>query len=187
MEKSMNKIAAAFYLLLLISGCSSQPNTQELKEVPSVKLLRSADPAQVLPAFTTFSWNDSYHIILSRAGGELNAQLKEYIRSELIAYLQSRGYRYQSDPAQAEVIFGFLYAVQNTAADKGAQEKFGQLPGGKAHYSKATFMLSVLDAELQKVYWRAALQGADLEKEPQRRYIQALLQVMLSGIPDAGR
>ncbi|PKH04502.1 DUF4136 domain-containing protein, partial [Psychromonas sp. MB-3u-54] len=61
------------------------------------------------------------------------------------------------------------------------------LPG----YKQGTVMLNVLSADLNKVYWRSAMQGInDLEqiKEDETgERLQSVLGIMMGDFPSAGR
>lgn len=196
----MKKIALIFVSLIssiVLVACSSQPQPNLQKTAERMTVLSSAKPAAVLPAFTTFTWNDQYNQVLSAVNNKEETSVKAYIRRELTTYLNSKGYRYQPDPAQADVVIGFLFALEDELADKAILDKFGLLPGLskttalEPRYAKGTFLLSVLDNELKKVYWRSALQGfVDLEQDQQAgnsERMQRILQIMMGGFPKAGR
>ena len=200
----MKKIAVAVALLVTLvalAACSSstQVPSQQDKEPESserIVVVSSASPADVLPAFTTFTWNDGYHSVLSAVNEQQEEAVKGYIREQIIAYLQTKGYRYQSDPGQADVVFGFLVALEDAVADKIMLNRFGLPPAqnqGRSvrGYQEGTLLLTVLDTGLQKVYWRSAVLGlVDLEKEQQDIYsdrMQRILEIMLGGFPKAGR
>jgi hypothetical protein len=197
----MKKIVVAvalFISLIMLSACSSSPSEPQ-KEAAQLQsraermtVVNSGEPMKVLPAFTTFTWNDGYNHILSAVDNQQADALKSYIREQIITYLKTKGYRYQADPAQADVVLGFLFALQDAHVNKGIQSQFGSLPGmAKFDYKKGTFLLTVLDSELNKVYWRSAVQGfVDLEKERQAANnlpIQNILGIMMGGFPKAGR
>lgn len=198
----MNKIAVTAGLLIslvALAGCSSSveaplQQVAEPKKAQRMRVVSSAKAADVLPAFSTFTWNEEYNYVLSAANDNQEEQVKAYIRSELLTYLKSKGYQYQPDPVQADVVIGFLFALDDAIAGKTVQEKFGLLPGldkSRRGYGKGTLLLEVLDAELKKVYWRSALQGfVDLEKDRQDINgvrMQNILEIMLGGFPKAGR
>ena len=199
----MKKIAVTLaYLLSLVAlaACSSSPQepSQQGKAVERAArmvVVSSAKPADVLPAFTYFTWNDGYNSVLSAADDKQADAVQAYIRQELITYLKKKGYQYQPDPAQADVVFGFLFALEDASADKAIQAKFGLLPAVNRSrapgYKKGTLLFTVLDTGLKKVYWRSALQGlADLEKERQNANstrMQKILDIMLGGFAKAGR
>ncbi|MCW8996521.1 MAG: DUF4136 domain-containing protein [Psychromonas sp.] len=185
--------------LIALAACSSLPKPQPVQaqnNAARMIVVNSGKPAEVLPAFTTFSWNDEYSVVLSAPDEQQENALRAYIRNELIAYLKTKGYQYQPDPSQADVVIGFLFAQENTFADKTTQSKFGVLPNmqrkgvSKPGYKKGTLLLAVLNADLNKVYWRSALQGfAGLETEMQdvnSMRMQSILAVMLGGFPKAG-
>ena len=197
----MKKIAllvTLFISLLMLSGCSSsfedsriaQPELSAKPERMTVAY--SAEAVKVLPAFTTFTWHEGYSAVLAVKNKQQAAAAQAYIKQQLITYLQTKGYRYQADPAQAEMVIGFLFAVNDARANKSIYSRFGTVPGmTQAAYKKGSFLLTVLDSELQKVYWRAALQGyGDLETESNAANsapMQKILDIMLGGFPKAGR
>lgn len=190
-------------LFFLLSGCAHYEKEKQLEEVEQQKtaqrmtVVSSGKPASVLPAFTTFTWNDEYTRVLSAINGNNESEIKTYIKEEIITYLRSKGYVYQSDPIQADVVIGFLFALEDDAADQLIQEKFGLLPGLNkdvmkgTRYSKGSFLLALLDTDLKQVYWRSAMQGfVDLEKDkndPETDRMQAILRMMMGDFPKAGR
>jgi hypothetical protein len=194
-----------FISVLLLTACSSQISspTAQLKpaegqkKVLPMRVVSSAKPADVLPAFTTFSWNEKYNRVLAAVDSDNENMLKTYIRSELITYLATKGYQYQSNPARADVVIGFLFASQDALADKNIQERFGLVPARNKslvtapHYKKGTLLLSVLDRDLKTVYWRSAVQGfVDLEKDKSTgsdHRLRQVLALVMAGFPKAGR
>lgn len=202
----MNRIILSFNLfvaLMVLSACTSSPSQEQLQQAEAQRaaqrmtMVSSGKPVDVLPAFTSFAWSEQYNRVLSAVNSDNQQAIKYYIRNELITYLQSKGYQYQPDPMQADVVIGFLFALEDDIADKTIQEKFGLVPGLKNHtqsvprYKKGTFLLAVLDADLKKVYWRSAMQGfVDLEKDkndPNTDKMQKILQLMMGEFPEAGR
>lgn len=195
--KKMAVTLACLISLVALGACSSsvQEQTQQAKvqkKAERMTVVSSAEPAEVLPAFTTFTWNDGYNPVLSAVNDKQKNAVKTYIRDEVITYLKTKGYRYQADPDQADMVIGFLFALQDARADKTIRSKFGSLPGiTKSGYKKGTFLLTVLDAQLKNVYWRSAVQGlVDLEKDRQdvnSVRMQNILEIMMGGFPKAGR
>ncbi len=202
----MKKIAltvSLFISLIALAACSSSSPESQIEQakvqrkVERMTVVSSGKPADVLPAFTTFTWNEQYNRVLSAVNNDNENAIKGYIRDELITYLETKGYRYQPDPMQADVVIGFLFALEDDIADKTIQDKFGLVPGlnksivTDPRYEKGTFLLAVLDAELKEVYWRSAMQGfIDLEKDkndPSTHRMQAILQLMMGSFPKAGR
>ncbi|MFT6986509.1 MAG: hypothetical protein ACJAT7_002350 [Psychromonas sp.] len=203
----MNKIVLTLSLLIsfiALSACSSSATQAQLEQAEAQQLkaqrmtvVSSAKPANVLPAFTSFTWNDQYTQVLSAVNSEKEDEIKDYIRSEVIAYLQTKGYQFQPDPLKADLVIGFLFALEDDMADKTIQEKFGLVPGvnknvlSDPRYKKGTFLLAVLDAQLKKVYWRSAMQGfVDLEKDKNDKSVdrmQKILHLMMGDFPEAGR
>jgi len=202
----MNRIVLSlslFISLMVLSACSSSPSKAQLpaaeaqRTAPRMTLVSSGKPADVLPAFTSFAWSDQYNRVLAVANSDNQQAIKSYIRNELITYLQSKGYQYQADPMQADMVIGFLFAFEDDIADKTIQEKFGLVPGPKNNaqsvprYHQGTLLLAVLDADLKKVYWRSAMLGfVDLEKDkndPSTHKMQQILHLMMGAFPKAGR
>ena len=200
----MRKMVLLFGLLVFgfsLSGCTVSPETEmesEMqKQAARITLVSSASPRDALPAFTNFTWNNEYNLVLSADDNKSEQRFKAYVRSEIIRYLATKGYVYQADPAQAEVVLGFLFALKDDRADAGIQTKFGLLPRLRAakvnppRYTKGTVMLNVISADLKKVYWRSAMQGLqDLEKMPDDKTgerMQSVLDIMLGNFPPAGR
>lgn len=178
------------------SGAKSQKSEMDNKE-ERITLVSSANPSDVLPAFTSFAWDDEYNLVLSAADYKGEEQFKAYIRSEIIRYLETKGYVYQANPMQANVVLGFLVALKDDNANAGIQKKFGVLPRLHAtkvnspRYKQGTLMLNVLSADLKKVYWRSAMQGVtDLDKmqnDITSARMQSVLGIMMGNFPPAGR
>jgi hypothetical protein len=200
----MKKIALTVSFLIslfVLAACSSTSKQQaaqvaEQSNAQRMLVISSAEPADVLPAFVTFSWNEQYSAVLSAADSAQKSSVNDFIRNEVMTYLQKKGYQYQADASKADVVIGFLLALQDSVADNGLQERFGLLPSRKKNmvrrgYKEGTFLLTVLDAELKKVYWRSALLGGSALKkeitEQNRDYMQVILHSMLGGFPKAGR
>jgi|GEM_PF-2477191 len=189
---------------LSLSGCSASSPEAKLqqavmqKQAQRITLVSSASPKDVLPAFTNFTWNNEFSQILSGADNNRSEQrFQTYIRSEIISYLATKGYVYQADPTKAEVVLGFLFALEDDRANARIQQNFGLLPGLRAvkvnspRYKQGTVMLNVISADLKKVYWRAAMQGIkDLEKmqdDKTGERMQSVLDIMMGNFPSAGR
>lgn len=189
--------------LLSVIGCSTTPTETESQQAEAQKkaqrimVVSSGNPVNVLPAFTSFTWSDEYNLVLSAVNKQSEEQLKEYIRDEIISYLETKGYVYQADPLQADVVLGFLFALEDDVADKQIEERFGLLPGLSAgavndpRYRKGTLLLSVISNDLKKVYWRSAMQGfvdlANMQDENRSEKMQSVLQIMMGKFPQAGR
>ena len=184
--------------LFVLAGCSSSVEQVELQRKASrMTVVSSAKPAEVLPAFKTFTWNDEYSRVLSAINDDSESDIQQYIRNEIIIYLKTKGYEYQPDPIQADVVVGFLFALENDLADQKIQDKFGLLPGMNSQaitdkrYEKGSLLLAVLDTKLEQVYWRSALQGfVDFEKDradTSTHNLQKVLQMMMGDFPKAGR
>ena len=186
---------ASFFVL---TGCSSSAE-QAVQERKATRMtvVSSAKPADVLPAFKTFTWNDEYSRVLSAINEDSERDIQQYIRSEIIRYLKTKGYEYQPDPIQADVVIGFLFALEDDLADQKIQDKFGLLPGISSQgitdkrYEKGSVLLAVLDTRLEQVYWRSAMQGfVDFEKDEKddrTDNMQTVLGMMMGDFPQAGR
>lgn len=182
--------------IFIISGCTSVPVKEEHKE-NRMTVVSSANPAKVLPAFKTFTWNDDYSRVLSAVNSQSKIEVEEHIRSEIIRYLKTKGYVYQPDPIQADVVIGFLFALEDDLADQQIQDRFGLLPGVNRNaitdkrYEKGTFLLAVLDNKADLIYWRSAMQGfVDLENDrldDSTDHMQQVLNLMMGGFPQAGQ
>lgn len=197
----MKKIAVIICLLtsiFVLSACSSTVKKDESKvktKEQRMLVVTSAEPSKVLPAFTTFAWDDDYSEVLSSATPTQKSEIENYIRQELINYLKTKGYQYQPSAVQADVVIGFLYAVQDVPVNKSLQSRFGVLPSSKPvlrpSYPKGTLLVNVLDTQLQKVYWRSALLGFDdLEQQAslnRQGRMKVVLHSMLGRFPQAGR
>jgi len=198
LEISMKKIMLGFAFLLVLAGCSStvEDNAQERKTTRVIVVI-SAKPADVLPAFHTFTWNEKYSRVLSAINEDSEKDIQQYIRNQIIHYLKTKGYEYQPDPAEADVVIGFLFALEDDLADQKIQDRFGLLPGVSKsgvtdkRYEKGSLLFAVLDNNLEQVYWRSAMQGfVDFEKNrsaPNNESFQAVLEMMMGGFPNAGR
>ncbi|GLS92491.1 hypothetical protein GCM10007916_35630 [Psychromonas marina] len=160
-------------------------------------VVSSGKPDKVLPAFKTFTWNEDYNRVLSAVNQQSKIEVKEHIRAEIIRYLKTKGYVYQPDPIQADVVIGFLFALEDDLADQQIQDRFGLLPGinnsditGK-RYEKGTFLVAVLDNRAEFIYWRSAMQGfVDFEndrRDESTEHMQAVLDMMMGGFPQAGQ
>ena len=199
----MKKLYFLFVLVgmqLTLVGCSTQTTPvkeiQEQTEPQRLMIVSSGKPSKVLPAFTTYSWSEEYNQVLSSVVGQNKHEFKVYIREQLQAYLSTKGYEYRADPQQADVVVGFLFALENAIADQTIQERFGLLPGLKRtkandpRYEKGSLLLTVLDNQQKTIYWRSAVQGfVDLEKdrvESGSSRIQGILNMMLRDFPEAG-
>jgi hypothetical protein len=180
---------------LSLSGCSTSSSEAQLQpaemqeKAERITLVSSANPKKVLPAFRDFTWGNEYNLVLSAVDSKSEYQLKAYIRSEIIRYLETKGYVY--------VVIGFLFALQDDVANADIQENFGLLPRLRAAkvnllgYKQGTVMLNVLSADLKKVYWRSAMQGInDLDKIQEDKTgerLQSVLGIMMGDFPPAGR
>ena len=192
-----------FASLSMLFACSYSSEEEQLQlaetqsEVQRVTIVSSGEPANVLPAFTSFTWNEDYNKVLSAVDDSSEYEMKSYIRAQLIQYLATKGYVYQADPMQADVVVGFLFALETDVADELIQQRFGLLPGlnvdgiDDPRYEKGSLLLSVMSADLSAVYWRSALQGlVDLEKginDPSNERMQSILSMMMGRFPQAGR
>ena len=186
---------------LFLTGCNTTPTTAEKVEQKQkstrMTLVTSGKPADVLPAFTTFTWSDEYTRVLSAISDTTEKEIQEYLRNEIIINLNKKGYVYQPDPVKADVVIGFLFALEDDLADQKIQDKFGLLPGissrkvSNARYEKGSLLLAVLDTDLDRVYWRSAMQGfVDFERDrvnDKTKHLQMVLGQMLSGFPEAGK
>ena len=199
----MKKLYFLFVLVgiqLTLAGCSTQTTpvkeVQEKVETQRLMIVSSGKPSKVLPAFTSYSWSEEYNQVLSSVVGQNKQEFKMYIRDQIKAYLSTKGYEYKEDPKQADVVVGFLFALEDAVADQTIQERFGLLPGlrrAKANdprYEKGSLLLTVLDNQQKTIYWRSAVQGfVDLEKdrvESGSSRIQGILNMMLRDFPEAG-
>ena len=203
----MKKMVLAFYFIasfLVLTGCSSP--MQEVEQAEKIKqeykvarmtIVSSAKPVDVLPAFKSFTWHKDYSYVLSAINNDSENDIKEYIRNEIIRYLKTKGYVYQPNSAQADLVIGFLFALEDDLADQKIQDRFGLLPGVSAsgvtdkRYSKGSLLLAAIDIKLGKIYWRSAMQGfVDFEKDKHddtADKMQAVLDLMLGGFPKAGQ
>ena len=200
----MKKLYFLFVLVgmqLTLVGCSTQTTPvkeiQEQTEPQRLMIVSSGKPSKVLPAFTTYSWSEEYNQVLSSVPGQNKQEFKAYIREQIQAYLSTKGYEYKADPQQADVVVGFLFALEDAIADQTIQHRFGLLPGlrrAKAsdpRYEKGSLLLTVLDNQQKTIYWRSAVQGfVDLEKdrvESGSTRMQGILNMMLKDFPEAGQ
>ena len=196
-------LAGLLVSLLSVAGCTTTSTDSESKQAAAQKkaqritVVSSANPVDVLPAFTSFTWNNQYNLVLSATDNQSEEQLKEHIRGEIIQYLAGKGYLYQEDPLKADVVMGFLFSLEDDIADREIEERFGLLPGVNAkriddpRYRKGTLLLNVLSKDLKKVYWRSAMQGfvdlADTQDANRSAKMQSVLQIMMGDFPQAGR
>ncbi|WP_372881603.1 DUF4136 domain-containing protein [Psychromonas sp.] len=196
-------LAGLLASLLSVTGCSTSSSDRESKQAATQKkaqritVVSSANPADALPAFTSFTWKNQYNLVLSAIDNQSEKQLQEHIRGEIIRYLANKGYVYQENPLQADVVLGFLFALEDDTADRVIEKRFGLLPGVNAkgidapRYRKGTFLLNVISKDLKKVYWRSAMQGfvdlADTQDANRSAKMQSVLQIMMGDFPQAGR
>ena len=183
--------------IFVIAGCSSSVKEVELeRKATRMTVVSSGKPSKVLPAFNTFAWNEDYNKVLSTVNKSDETEVKTYIRDEIIRYLKTKGYVYQPDPIQADVVIGFLFALEDDLADQEIQNRFGLLPGvnndiSDKRYAKGSFLLAVLDNKAELVYWRSAMQGfVDFERDrtdDSIDHMQTVLSMMMKGFPQAGQ
>lgn len=195
--KKMNFLLVLLCAQLTLFGCTSQMVKTEGSKAKAqrITVVSSGKPADVLPAFTTYTWSKENSRVLSGVGDQSKEKLKGYISEEIKKYLSTKGYEYRENPKQADVIVGFLFALENSAADEKIQEKFGLLPGlatsgmKGTRYEKGSLLLAVFDNEEKETYWRSAVQGfVDLEKDSESaKRMQEILSMMLGGFPGAGK
>jgi len=199
--KNIRLILTMVSLQLFLLGCSSEPSELDNAKIEELNqplmIISSGKPSALLPAFTTYTWSSQYNRILFGPIKKDEAELQFYIRSELISYLNSKGYVYQKNAQQAEVIIGFLFALEDDVANQQLQNKFGLLPdvirsrSNQPRYKKGTFVLGVLDRASDKTYWRSAVRGfMDFENDATNQdtsRLPAILNMMLDGFPRAGR
>ena len=188
-------IIASFFI---ITGCSSSvEEVDQERKASRMTVVSSAKPAEVLPAFKSFTWNEDYSRVLSAVNDDSEREIQQYIRDEIIRYLETKGYVYQPDPIQADVVIAFLFALEDDLADQKIQQKFGLLPGISSanitdkRYEKGSFLLAVLDTRIETIYWRSAMQGfVDFEKDrgdKSTNNMQTVLGMMMGDFPQAGR
>lgn len=191
----MLSFIASFFVL---TGCSSSvEEVEQERKASRMTVVSSAKPSDVLPAFKSFTWSDEYSHVLSAVNDDNENVIQLYIQNEIIRYLKTKGYVYQPDPIQADVVIGFLFALEDDLADQKIQDKFGLLPGINTsgitdkRYEKGSLLLAVLDTELQTIYWRSAMQGfVDFEKDKENQStdnMQIVLGMMMGNFPEAGR
>ena len=185
----------SFFVLV---GCSSsiEKVEQEVSE-PKMMVVSSAKASEVLPAFKTFTWHNEYSLVLSASSNENKNDVQQYIAAEIIRYLETKGYHYQANPLEADVTIGFLFSLEDNLANQSIQNKFGLLPNviksgvTTKRYEKGSFLLMVLDNNLEQVYWRSGVQGfvgfeAD-KKSHTTNVMQIVLSLMMGDFPLAGR
>lgn len=197
--KKIGLLVGVLVSLLSVTGCSTNSSDTASKQAATqrIRVVSSANPASVLPAFTSFTWNDQYSQVLSATDSQSQKRVRDNIRVEIIQYLASKGYVYQANPLRADVVLGFLFALEDDSASKGIEKRFGLLPGMNANgnndhrYKKGTLLLNVLSKDLKKVYWRSAMQGfddlADTQDSDRSAKMQSVLQIMMGDFPQAGR
>jgi hypothetical protein len=184
--------------LFLLNACTSHEDEAiNAAKVQRLTIVSSGSPRDALPAFNTFSWRDQYSQVLSATDDKNASEIKEHIKSGIIKYLKTKGYVYQPDPIQADLVIGFLFALEDDIADKEIQQRFGLLPGVHSNgidtnsYKKGSLLLAVLDNRLTQVYWRSAMQGfVELEKDkndPTTERLQYILSMMMDDFPNAGQ
>lgn len=194
----MKKWSLLFTLVVLplvLAGCISQPVPAK-KETQRLMIVSSGKPSAVLPSFKTYSWSNDYNQVLSKVGSKNKGAYKGYVRQQIQTYLSTKGYEFRADPQQADVVFGFLFALEDAIGDKIIEQRFGLLPGVKRNldteprYKKGSFILAVLDPQEKTIYWRSAVKGfVDIEKdrvEGSSQQMQGILGLMLGDFPPAG-
>ena len=194
MQLILSIVLSAFVVI----GCSS--TTEKVvheRKTSRMTIVSSGKPTEVLPAFKYFTWRPEYSRVLSAINENSEREIQQYIQQEIIVYLKTKGYVYSPDQQQADVVIGFLFALEDDLADKNIQAKFGLLPGiasrkvSNIRYEKGSLLLAVLDKKLERVYWRSAMQGfVDFEKDranDHTHHLQAILGLMMKGFPKAGQ
>lgn len=185
----------------ILTGCSTSVEEvvveEQERKATRITVVSSGRPVDVLPAFKSFTWNAEYSKVLSAINDDSERDIQVYIKNQIIQYLQTKGYVYQPDPIQADVVVGFLFALEDDIADQMIQDKFGLLPGvnssgvSDARYEKGTLLLAVADTKLEQTYWRSAMQGfVDFEKDrtdTSTNNMQTVLDMMMGGFPRAGQ
>lgn len=199
MKKMLFAVVLSLSSLFLLScTASSEPSERdEQQKATRMTVVSSGKAANFLPSFKTYSWNQEYSRVLSALNDASEEQIQQYLRSEIALYLKTKGYVYQPDAQKADLVVGYLFALEDDLADREIQSKFGLLPGvasrkvSNARYEKGSLLIAFLDKDLKRVYWRSAMQGfVDFEKDRQdgsTNHIQSVLGLMLSGVPQAGK
>ncbi|RBW44942.1 DUF4136 domain-containing protein [Psychromonas sp. B3M02] len=183
---------------LVLAGCTSTPVVKEepIIEPEPLTLVSSGKPSKVLPSFTTYSWNDDYNFVLAKEEATMLV-LTPYIRQQVAKYMSSKGYKLVSNPDQAEMVIGFLFAADDVIANNQVEQRFGLIPGtvrekgADPRYKKGSLILSAMDNRTTKIYWRSAVRGfSDLERDKvttNGSKMQYILSMLLGDFPEAGR
>ena len=194
-------IVIQFFLLGCTHNASVTTNhTETAKESnkdPALIMVSSGKAHLLLPAFTTYTWSPEYNRILFGNKKNNEIKLQKYIREEIISYLKQKGYLYEENPEQADVIIGFLFAIKDDVGNKKLQQRFGLLPSvirnrvNTPRYQEGTFILAVLDNKGSKTYWRGGVKGLlNLEKEVKSKnnpLFPNVINLLLDDFPFAGK
>ena len=99
--KKITLILTMIGFQLLLLGCTAEPSEVKSSQVEELNqplmIISSGKPSTLLPAFTTYTWSSQYNRILFGPIKSDEKELQTYIRSELISYLNSKGYVYQKN------------------------------------------------------------------------------------------
>ncbi|MGJ8580951.1 MAG: DUF4136 domain-containing protein, partial [Psychromonas sp.] len=145
------------YLLLIVllqlglAGCTTTPVAEEAVNVEPepLVLVSSGKPSKVLPAFTTYSWNDDYNFVLAKEEATMLV-LTPYIREQIEMYMSDKGYKLVGQGERSEIVIGFLFAADDVIANNQVEQRFGLIPGTVRHkgsdprYNKGSLILSAL-------------------------------------------
>ncbi|MFO6425476.1 DUF4136 domain-containing protein [Motilimonas sp. KMU-193] len=194
--KTFHLILSSVVLTLLVA-CSKSETTSEdsaNNNLQRTTIVSDATPKQSIPISKSYTFADKVNVVVADPRLD-QQQVQEEIRNAIAAVMQEKGYTYQPELAQADLVMGFVLALESAVTDQQLIAKFGLSPGlmsiaSDGRYEKATLVLGAMATDTETIYWKSMLQGfADFErdrKESERR-IDLLVAQMLSDLPQAGQ
>ena len=184
-------------LLLGLTACSDSISQAQVsvEKAKRTTIVSASQPADVIPASWTYSWTERVNIVPPHEKFNQDTVKKEF-RAAVRTAMEQKGYRFEPVAEQADLLMGFLVAMESSMRDEEIGALFGLSPGlmssgeDPERYEKGTVVIAVLNPVNQQVYWHTALQGfADFEqtKPGVQSRLNGLVAQMLSDFPLAGK
>ncbi len=183
-------------LLPLLAACSKSETTAveaASKDVQRTTIVSDATPKQSIPISKSYTFVDQVNVVVADPRLD-QQQVQEEIRNAIAAVMQEKGYTYEPELAQADLVMGFVLALESGVSDEQLIAKFGLSPGlvsisHDGRYEKATLVLGAMATDTETIFWKSMLQGfADFERTQQEseRRVDGLVAQMLAELPKAG-
>ncbi|MCE2573518.1 DUF4136 domain-containing protein [Motilimonas eburnea] len=184
-------------LLIFLAACSeSESNTSDAANdsLKRTTIVSDSTPKQSIPIAKSYTFVDKVNVVVEDSRLE-PAQVQQEIRNAIAAVMQDKGYTYEPDLAKADLVMGFLLALESGVSDQQLIAKFGLSPGlvslnSDGRYEKATLVVGAMATDTETLYWKSMLQGfADFERarDESERRLDTLVAQMLSDLPQAGQ